>query len=59
MKKVGAVVGGEGSGGVILPEVHYGRDALVGIGITLQHLLEFGGTMSELKSSLPHFEIVK
>lgn len=59
MKKVGAVVGGEGSGGVILPEVHYGRDALVGIGITLQHLLEFGGTLSQLKESLPQFEIVK
>ncbi len=59
MKKVGAVVGGEGSGGVILPEVHYGRDALVGIGITLQHLLEFGGTLSELKASLPQYEIVK
>ena len=59
MKSVGAVVGGEGSGGVILPEVHYGRDALVGIGITLQHLLEFGGTLSELKESLPKFEIVK
>ncbi len=59
MKKVKAVVGGEGSGGVILPEVHYGRDALVGIGITLQHLLEFGGTLSELKASLPQFEIVK
>ncbi len=59
MKKVKAVVGGEGSGGVILPEVHYGRDALVGIGITLQHLLEFGGTLSELKESLPQFEIVK
>ena len=49
MKKMDAVVGGEGSGGVILPEVHYGRDALVGIGITLQHLLEFGGTLSALK----------
>ncbi len=59
MKKVGAVIGGEGSGGVILPEVHYGRDALVGIVITLQHLLEFGGTLSELKDSLPKFEIVK
>ncbi len=59
MKKVGAVVGGEGSGGVILPEVHYGRDALVGIGITLQHLLEFGGTLSELKESLPKYEIAK
>jgi phosphomannomutase len=59
MKDMNAVVGGEGSGGVILPEVHYGRDALVGIGITLQHLLEFGGTISELKEALPHFEIVK
>ncbi len=59
MKGVNAVVGGEGSGGVILPEVHFGRDALVGIGITLQHLLEFGGTLSELKKSLPNFEIVK
>lgn len=59
MKAVGAVVGGEGSGGVILPEVHYGRDALVGVVIALQHLLEFGGTLSELKDSLPKFEIVK
>ncbi|MFZ1082302.1 MAG: phosphoglucosamine mutase [Candidatus Kryptoniota bacterium] len=59
MKKMDAVVGGEGSGGVILPEVHYGRDALVGIGITLQHLLEFGGTLSALKNALPKFEIVK
>ncbi len=59
MKKVNAVIGGEGSGGVILPEVHYGRDALVGIAITLQHLLEFGGTLSGLKESLPRFEIVK
>ncbi|MCL5267605.1 MAG: phosphoglucosamine mutase [Bacteroidetes bacterium] len=59
MKEVGAIVGGEGSGGVILPEVHYGRDALVGIVITLQHLLEFGGTLSELKDSLPKLEIVK
>lgn len=59
MKKVKAVIGGEGSGGVILPEVHYGRDALVGIALTLQSLLEFGGTLSELKKSLPPFEIVK
>ncbi len=59
MKEENAVIGGEGSGGVILPEVHYGRDALVGIGITLQHLLESGGTLSDLKASLPGFEIVK
>ncbi|MCF8242351.1 MAG: phosphoglucosamine mutase [Melioribacteraceae bacterium] len=59
MKKTGAVIGGEGSGGVIYPAVHYGRDALVGTAITLQHLLEFGGKMSELKSSLPQYSIVK
>lgn len=59
MKEVNAVIGGEGSGGVILPEVHYGRDAIVGIALVLQHLVEFKGTLSELKASLPRFEIVK
>ncbi len=59
MKEVNAVIGGEGSGGVILPELHYGRDALVGTVLTLQHLLEYGGTMSELKESLPQYYIVK
>lgn len=59
MKEVNAVIGGEGSGGVILPVLHYGRDALVGTVLTLQHLLEFGGTMSELKESLPKYNIVK
>lgn len=59
MKKHNAVIGGEGSGGVILPELQYGRDALVGTALTLQHLLEFGGTSTELKNSLPKYEIVK
>ena len=59
MKEVNAVIGGEGSGGVIYPELHYGRDALVGIAITLQHLLEFGGTLAELKGSLPSYFISK
>lgn len=59
MKEVNAVIGGEGSGGVIYPALHYGRDALVGIAITLQHLLEFGGTMDELKKSLPPYFITK
>lgn len=59
MKKIKAVIGGEGSGGVIYPELHYGRDALVGIVLTLQHLIEFGGTLSELKKSLPQYKIVK
>ena len=59
MKSKKAVIGGEGSGGVIYPVLHYGRDALVGIVITLQHLLEFKGKMSELKDSLPCYFIVK
>jgi len=59
MKEIGALIGGEGSGGVILPKVHLGRDAPVGIGLTLQHLAEFGGTMSELKKSLPQYSITK
>jgi len=59
MKAVKAVIGGEGSGGVIYPALHYGRDALVGIAITLQHLIEFKDKMSELKDELPQYSIVK
>jgi phosphomannomutase len=59
MGEIGAVIGGEGSGGVILPKVHLGRDAPVGIGLVLGLLAEFGGSLSELKSSLPQYAIVK
>lgn len=59
MKEVDAIIGGEGSGGVILPELHYGRDALVGIALTLQQLTEFGGSLSEFKDSLPSYFIAK
>ena len=59
MKEVEAVIGGEGSGGVIYPALHYGRDALVGIALILQQLLEFGGTISEFKQSLPSYFIAK
>ncbi len=59
MKKVNAIIGGEGSGGVIYPALHYGRDALVGIALTLQHLTEFGGKMSELKKAIPEYFIAK
>ena len=59
MKEIDAVIGGEGSGGVIYPALHYGRDALAGTVITLQHLLEFGGKMSELKKALPEYFIAK
>lgn len=59
MKEVNAVIGGEGSGGVIYPALQYGRDALMGTAITLQHLLEFGKPISELKKSLPQYFIAK
>jgi phosphomannomutase len=59
MKETGAVVGGEGSGGVILPAVHLGRDAIVGIGLILQLLADHGGTLSSLKASLPSYAITK
>jgi phosphomannomutase len=59
MKELNAIVGGEGSGGVILPAVHLGRDASVGIGLLLQLLAESQGTLSALKSSLPQYAIAK
>ncbi len=59
MKEVNAVIGGEGSGGVIFPELHYGRDALVGIALTLQHLTDYGKSISSLKNELPQYYIVK
>lgn len=59
MKQLGSVIGGEGSGGVILPQVHLSRDAVVGIGLFLQLLADFGGKSSELKDSLPRYVIVK
>ena len=59
MKELQSVIGGEGSGGVILPEVHLGRDAIVGIGIFMQLLANYGGKASALKASLPQYEIVK
>ena len=59
MKEVKAVIGGEGSGGVIFPEVHYGRDALVGIALTLQHLADYRKPISTLKEELPQYFISK
>ena len=55
MREIGAVIGGEGNGGVILPEVHLGRDAMAGSALVLQHLANFGGTLSELHASLPQY----
>jgi phosphomannomutase len=59
MKEVNAVIGGEGSGGVIFPELHYGRDALVGIALTLQHLTDYRKPISILKEELPQYFISK
>ena len=59
MQRVGAVVGGEGNGGVILPGLHYGRDALVGVAIVLQHLAETGKHLSEVRAELPVYAIAK
>jgi phosphomannomutase len=59
MKAEGAVIGGEGNGGVILPELHVGRDAPAGAALVLQLLMETGMTPSQLKSSSPQYEIVK
>ncbi len=59
MKEVGAVIGGEGNGGVIYPELHYGRDALVGIALFLTHLAKFGKSCSLLRSFYPSYTISK
>ncbi len=59
MKKYNSIIGGEGSGGVIFPELHYGRDALVGIAFTLQYLAEKNKKLSEIKNSFPQYFIVK
>ena len=59
MKEKNAVIGGEGSGGVIYPALHYGRDALVGTVLTLQHLAETGKKLSEIKEELPQYFIAK
>jgi len=59
MKKTGAVIGGEGNGGVIYPELHNGRDALVGIALFLSHLARSGKKCSELRSMYPSYTISK
>lgn len=59
MKEVHAVIGGEGNGGIIYPDLHYGRDALVGIALFLSHLALFGRSCSVLKSKLPYYYISK
>ena len=55
MKEIGAVIGGEGNGGVIYPELHYGRDALVGVALFLTYLADQGCTMTELRKRYPAY----
>jgi phosphomannomutase len=59
MKKTKAVIGGEGNGGVIFPELHYGRDALMGIALFLTHLAKSKLTASELRKTYPNYFISK
>jgi len=59
MKATGAVIGGEGNGGIIYPELHYGRDALVGIALFLSLLARFGKTLSTLRKTYPEYQMSK
>ena len=59
MKEVNAVIGGEGNGGIILPDLHYGRDALVGIALFLTHLVHTEKTAKQLRGSYPDYFIIK
>ncbi|MBP7822094.1 MAG: phosphoglucosamine mutase [Saprospiraceae bacterium] len=59
MKDTNAIIGGEGNGGIILPELHYGRDALVGIVFILSSLVRNKSTLSELKTKFPAYEMAK
>ncbi len=59
MRELNSICGGEGSGGIILPELHWGRDGSLGVALFLQLLSEFGGKVSELKNSLPQYAMKK
>jgi phosphomannomutase len=59
MREIGAVIGGEGNGGVIDPRVHFGRDALTGMALILQLMLETGKTVTELAAGIPRYAMVK
>jgi phosphomannomutase len=59
MKETHALIGGEGNGGIILPELHYGRDALVGVALFLTHLAKYGKTISSLRSTYPNYFMSK
>lgn len=59
MKEVNAIIGGEGNGGIIVPHLHYGRDAMVGIALVLSHLAKTGSSLSQLKQGYPVYYMHK
>jgi phosphomannomutase len=59
MKEVNAVIGGEGNGGIILPDLHYGRDALVGIALFLSYMAQSGKSVKQIKGTYPDYFISK
>lgn len=59
MKATGAIIGGEGNGGIIYPELHYGRDSLVGVALFLTHLAGLNVTVAELRASYPQYYMSK
>lgn len=59
MKETSAVIGGEGNGGIIVPDLHYGRDALAGIALFLTHLAKWGKSIRQLRNSYPNYVISK
>ena len=59
MKEVNAVIGGEGNGGIIVPDLHFGRDALIGIALFLTHLAKFGKPISDLRKTYPDYYMSK
>lgn len=59
MKEKGSIIGGEGNGGIIFPELHYGRDALVGIALFLTHLAKFGKPVGFLRKNIPTISLQK
>ncbi|OAV45596.1 phosphoglucosamine mutase [Lewinella sp. 4G2] len=59
MKEVGAAIGGEGNGGIIDPQLHYGRDSLIGLALVLSHLATSGKGINDLRASYPDYEMIK
>ena len=59
MHEVYAVIGGEGTGGVIYPDVHYTTDGITSIAAIVQHLVESGGTVTQLIDSIPHYQMCR